>query len=155
MGNGATPQQRWKILIVEDHPVIRAAYTRLLNSEPDLEVCGEATTGDQALELLATTRPHLVVIDISLPGMNGLEVLKRLKASYPDLPILVVSGHEESIYAKQALQAGARGYLDKAGLADVMIEAVQLVLQGKFYISREIYARLQKSDRTLLATLDI
>ncbi|CAN5656796.1 hypothetical protein BH10CHL1_BH10CHL1_47510 [soil metagenome] len=91
----------YKLFIVEDHPVIRSAYIRLLQRQTDFEVCGEAESGIQALDLIPTAAPDLVLVDISLPGMNGIELLNRLRADYPELMTLVISGHEESLYANR------------------------------------------------------
>ena len=132
----------YKLFIVEDHPIIRSAYVRMIQRQPDLEVCGEAENASQALELIPHTAPDLVLVDISLPGMNGIELLNQLKALHPDLPTLVISGHEEALYAQLALQAGAKGYLVKAGLAEVMISAIRHILAGKSYFSDELRQKI-------------
>jgi DNA-binding NarL/FixJ family response regulator len=128
----------YKLFIVEDHPVMRSAYARLIKRHPDFEICGEAESGDQALKMIPNATPDLVMVDISLPGMNGIELLNCLKVSYPKLPTLVISGHEETLYAKLALQAGAKGYLVKVGLADVIIQAIRQVLRGELYMNEEL-----------------
>jgi len=132
----------YKLLIVEDHPVMRSAYTRLLKREADFEVCGEAVSGNQALDLIPTTHPDLILLDVSLPGMNGIELLNQLNLQYPDIPALVISGHEEALYAQLAMQAGAKGYLVKAGLAEVMVKAIRTVLHGESYLSAELRTAL-------------
>lgn len=140
-----------RIFIVEDHPVIREAYKRLIRREPDLEIYGEAETGTAALVQIAETRPDLILLDVTLPDMSGIEVLKRLKASQPEVAVLIVSGQEEDLYARPAILAGARGYLDKFRLADVMTKAIRQILQGGFYVSEQALARLSKSDPELIA----
>ncbi len=128
----------YKLFIVEDHPAIRSAYASLIKHHPDFKICGEAESGEQALEMIPNAAPDLVVVDISLSGMNGIMLLHRLKVAYPELPTLVISGHEKMLYAKLALQAGAKGYLSKVGLANGMIPAIRQVLQGDLYISEEL-----------------
>ncbi len=140
----------YKLFIVEDHPVIRSAYVRLIQRQPDLEVCGEAGSANQALELIPRTAPDLVLVDISLPGINGIELLNQLKVSHPDLPALVISGHEETLYAKLALQAGAKGYLVKAGLAEVMVQAIRRVLDGESYVSDAVRQRMALEQGKLI-----
>jgi DNA-binding NarL/FixJ family response regulator len=132
-----------KLFIVEDHPVVRAAYHRMINRESDLEIVGEADNGHDALELIASTLPDLVLIDISLPGMSGILLITHLRALYPDMPTMIISGHEEALYAKHALQAGAKGYLVKTGLAEVMIEAIHKVLNDEIYISDIVRQKLK------------
>jgi len=133
----------YKLFIVEDHPVMRSAYIRLLDRQPDFEICGEAEDAPHALALLAQLAPDLVLVDVSLPGMSGIELIKRLKTLYPALPALVISGHTDVLYAKHALQVGAKGYVDKAGLGEIMVEAIHQVLQGSTYLSRELRDKLK------------
>ena len=133
----------YKLFIVEDHPVMRSAYTRLINHQPNFETCGEAESANQALAMIPQVHPDLVLVDISLPGMSGIELVKQLKLNAPTLPTLVISGHTDVLYAKNALQAGAKGYLDKAGLAEVLVEAIYQVLQGRVYVSEDIQSKLQ------------
>lgn len=134
---------KYKLFIVEDHPVVRAAYHRMINRESDLEIVGETDNGSDALDMIASVRPDLVLIDISLPGMSGITLITHLRSLYPDMPMMIISGHEEALYAKHALQAGAKGYLVKTGLADVMIEAIHQVLNGEVYISGTVRQKLK------------
>ena len=134
---------KYKLFIVEDHPVVRAAYHRMLNRESDLEIVGETDNGSDALDMIASVRPDLVLIDISLPGMSGITLITHLRSLYPDMPMMIISGHEEALYAKHALQAGAKGYLVKTGLAEVMIEAIHQVLNGEVYISGTVRQKLK------------
>jgi DNA-binding NarL/FixJ family response regulator len=122
-----------QIFIVEDHQVMREAYQMLLEMEPDLEVCGTAATGEDALSALKATQPDLMLVDVSLPGMSGIELVQQLQTRYPTLPTLVISGHDETVYAEQALRAGAKGYLDKKGLSHIMLDAIRQVLDGKSF----------------------
>jgi DNA-binding NarL/FixJ family response regulator len=114
-----------RVFIVEDHPVVRKGYVAFILREPDLEVCGEAASAKEALELLPTANADVVVLDVSLPGgMNGIDLLRELKQLYPDLPILVVSGNEEAVYGELVVGLGAWGYLMK-GNAEAFIQAVR------------------------------
>ncbi|MDQ3248153.1 MAG: response regulator transcription factor [Chloroflexota bacterium] len=133
----------YKLFIVEDHPVMRAAYAKLINRETDLEVVGVAETGQRAMEMIPSAQPDLVLVDISLPGMSGIALVTHLRTQQPALLTLIISGHEEALYAKHALQAGARGYLVKSGLADVMIPAIRQVLAGELYISDSVRQKLR------------
>lgn len=139
---------RHQIFIVEDHPIIREIYVQLIQRVPDLEVWGQATTGVQALARVTRDIPDLVLLDIALPEMNGIEVLRRLLAEHPDLLVLVISGQEEDVYARQALLTGAKGYLDKLELAAVLPHAIHCVLNGGTYISNHMRAKISKNDPT-------
>lgn len=128
----------YSIFIVEDHAAIRLVYTKLINREPDLVVCGEAASVQPALDLFATLRPDLVLVDISLPGISGLALVEQVQQHAPPLLTLVISGHEENLYAQKALQAGARGYLVKDGMAVHLIPAIRQILAGKHYLSPQL-----------------
>lgn len=131
-----------QILIVDDHPMTRAGLTHLINHQSDTEVCGEAENAAQALDLLATSQPDLIMIDITLPGKSGLELIKDVKAIRPDLAILVVSMHDESLYADRVLRAGARGYITKHEGGDKLMGAIRHVLNGKIYVSESMSAHI-------------
>jgi DNA-binding NarL/FixJ family response regulator len=124
-----------RIFILEDHPVMRRGYRNLINGEMDIEVCGEAETAMEALELIPAAAPDLVIADISLEGMNGIQFIKRLQSERPGLDVLVVSMHEESLYAERALQAGAVGYLMKTEADSSVVRAIRRVLSGRIYVS--------------------
>ena len=126
---------KFRIFILEDHPVMRRGYRALINGEMDIEVCGEAETASAALEMIRESAPDLVIADISLEGMNGIEFIKRLQAERPGLEVLVVSMHDESLYAERALQAGAAGYLMKKEADSLVITAIRRVLGGRYYVS--------------------
>ena len=131
-----------RILIVDDHPMTRAGLTHLINHQPDTLVCGEAENAAQALDLMAVSRPELMLIDITLPGKSGLELIKDVKAILPDLPILVISMHDESLYADRVLRAGARGYITKHEGGDKLMGAIRHVLSGKIYVSESMSAHI-------------
>ncbi|MEX0601169.1 MAG: response regulator transcription factor [Rhodothermales bacterium] len=131
-----------QIFILEDHPVMRHGYRALINAEMDLEVCGEAGTAADALEKISRAAPDLVIADISLNGMNGIEFIKRLRAERPGLEVLVVSMHEESLYAGRALQAGASGYLMKSEAESRVVPAIRKVLGGRYYVSDRIQEKI-------------
>jgi DNA-binding NarL/FixJ family response regulator len=131
-----------RILIVDDHPMMRQGLAQLINHEPDLTVCGEADTASQALEEVTSRRPDLVLLDISLPDKNGLELIKDLHAWSPEVLILVVSMHDEALYAERVLRAGARGYIMKQEGGRILMEAVRRVLSGRVYVSEKMAARI-------------
>ncbi len=124
-----------RIFILEDHPIMRRGYRTLINGEMDLEVCGEAESAEEALDQIPKTRPDLVIADISLEGMNGIQFIKRLQTEQQGLDVLVVSMHDESLYAERALHAGASGYLMKKEADSSVIAAIRRVLGGRIYIS--------------------
>ena len=101
------------ILIIDDHPLVRSGFRQLIESEPDLSVCGEAATVREALLSLVSNQPTLAIVDLSLPDGNGLELIRRIRARYPDILVLVVSMYAEELFAGRALRAGAKGYLNK------------------------------------------
>ena len=131
-----------RLLLVDDHPLMRQGLAMTLNAEPDLEVAAQAGDAESALDLYDEVQPDLVVVDISLPGMNGLELLKHLLAREPSLPILVVSRHDEELYAERAVRAGARGYVSKLKAGDEIVGAVRRVLRGGIHLSEELKDKL-------------
>jgi len=126
-----------KVLIVDDHPIVRAGLRRLLAVEPAAEVC-EAAEGKDALDALREQRPALVILDLNLPGLGGIEVIVRLKIADPQVPILVLSMHDDYIHVTRALQAGAAGYVSKNAPPEELLEAVRRVASGHTYIEHEI-----------------
>ena len=122
--------------------MMRQGLAQLINSEPDLLVCSEADTAGQALNLAATSNPDLILVDISLPDRNGLELIKDLCALFPGLLILVVSMHDESLYAERVLRAGARGYLMKQEGGKKLMEAIRQILAGQIYVSEKMSAAI-------------
>lgn len=126
------------ILLVEDHPIVRQKYRELLARDGVVRVVAEAENGEQACELFTAYRPDVVVMDLSLPGMNGLQAMQRILQLFPDARILILSMHEERVYVKRAICAGACGYVTKAYAPDVLSVAVHEVAQGRTYISDDI-----------------
>ena len=130
------------VFVVDDHPVVRWGYISLINLEPDLEVCGEADTAFEALDKIPEANPDLAIVDISLEGMNGIELTKQLQALHPDLPVLIVSMHDEVLYGDRALRAGARGYIMKREVRTKIVKAIRRLLRGGTYLSDQMSARL-------------
>jgi DNA-binding NarL/FixJ family response regulator len=131
-----------RILIVDDHPMTRQGLATLIEHQPDWAVCFEAQSAEQALEAIAKTKPDLVLVDISLPGKSGLELIKDIRALHEHLPVLVISMHDESLYVERVLRAGARGYVPKHSGAVKIVEAIRAVLNGRIYVSEEMSAHL-------------
>lgn len=127
---------RWRILIVDDHPITRYGLAQLIGREPDLQVCGEAEDARHAMAALKSARPNLVLADVTMPGRSGLELIKDLQALQPDLPVLVMSMHDETLYAERVLRAGARGYIMKSEGGEKLLGAIRQVLQGHLYVSK-------------------
>jgi len=138
----AEKPQKARIFIVDDHPMTRAGLTHLINHQPDTLACGEAENAAEALDLFDVSQPDLMLIDITLPGKSGLELIKDIKAIRPDLPILVISMHDESLYADRVLRAGARGYITKHEGGDKLLVAIRQVLSGKIYVSESMSAHI-------------
>jgi DNA-binding NarL/FixJ family response regulator len=133
-----------RVLLVEDHPIVRHGLMMLINDEADLNVCGEAESVKDAAEQVRKTNPDVVVVDIALGDGSGLDLIKELHIAYPDLPILAVSMHDESIYAERALRAGAKGYIMKKAAMDSLLVAIRRVISGEIYLSEAMSARLLK-----------
>src|SRR5436190_14157224 len=129
-----------KVLLVDDHPVLRAGLGKLINQEADMMVCGEAEDGPTAFDLAGTLAPDIAVIDVSLKGSNGIELIKNLKARCPELPTLVLSMHDESLYAERALRAGSLGYIMKEEAIEQVLTAIRKVLVGEIFLSEKMKA---------------
>jgi DNA-binding NarL/FixJ family response regulator len=130
------------IFVVDDHPVMRRGYAALISRESDFEMCGEASSAEEALDVIGDDEPDLIIVDISLEGMSGIELIKHLQSQHPDLPVLVVSMHDETLYGERALHAGARGYVMKSEVDDVIIEAIRQILQGGFYLTDHLNRKI-------------
>jgi DNA-binding NarL/FixJ family response regulator len=152
---------RKRILVVDDHPLMREGVVQWIGRSPDLKVCCQAETAAQALAIAGKQKPDLVLTDISLPGRNGLELIKDLAVLQPGLPVLVLSMHDEALYAGRALRAGARGYVMKRAGGDRVVEAIREVLSGRIAVSpamatqllEEYSGRKSRSGRTVLPNL--
>ncbi len=137
----AAPKPK-QILIVDDHPMMRDGLAALITAQPDLAVGGQAADARAALQAVEARRPDLVLLDISLPGKSGLEVIKDLQALAPGLPVLVLSMHDETLYAERVLRAGARGYVMKQEGGKRIMEAIRVVLADKVAVSEKMSARI-------------
>lgn len=131
-----------RIFVIDHQPLVRSGYAHLIAATADLRLCGEAGEGLEAFERLAAARPDLLVTEMWLKGMVGLEFIKRLRARFPELPVLVVSDQDETIYAERVLRAGACGYVMKSEAAEVILQAMRRVLRGGFYVSEVVGDRL-------------
>jgi DNA-binding NarL/FixJ family response regulator len=143
-----TPPAKARILLVDDHAVVRYGIAQLINRQADLEVCGEEEDASLAMSAIERLKPNLVIADISLKESSGLELMRNIKAQYPKLGILVISSHDETIYAEIAFRAGALGYLMKGEAVDKILTAIRRVLAGQIYVSDALAAQmLQKQIR--------
>jgi DNA-binding NarL/FixJ family response regulator len=131
-------KQRNRIFLVDDHPLVREWLTNLVNQQPDLQVCGEAETAADALRGIAATKPKLAIIDISLNAASGLELVKDLCIQHPSVAPLILSMHEEELYAERAMRAGARGYVRKRETSKNILAAIRRVLEGGIYVSEKL-----------------
>jgi DNA-binding NarL/FixJ family response regulator len=124
-----------RVLIVDDHPVVREGLAQMINREPDLTVCGEAADMQKAVQLMEALEPDILIVDISLDGPDGLDLLKHIRTQDPSLPVLILSMHDESIYAERALRAGANGYIMKQEATDNVLDALRRILNREVYVS--------------------
>jgi DNA-binding NarL/FixJ family response regulator len=131
--SSVTAKQR--VFLIDDHPIVRQGLALFIDREPDLMVCGEAEGANSALQAIRESVPDFVVLDISLDGPDGLELLKTLRATYPNLPVLILSMHDESAYAERALRAGANGYIMKQEATERVLVAIRRILGGDIYVS--------------------
>ncbi len=140
-----------KVMIIDDHPVTRDGLATRIAMESDLEVCCEAADAPEALQMIVSNQPDLAIIDISLETGNGIELVKDIKARFPDVRMLVWSMYDESLYAERALQAGASGYVNKKNVRETIIEAIRTVLSGNVYLSpnytSKMINRLERSSQ--------
>src|SRR5580704_4649270 len=132
MSNSA---KKLRVLLVDDHPIVRQGLTLLIDREADLTVCGEADGAHTAFHAIEALKPDIVVLDISLSGPDGLDVLKEIRMKTAALPVLILSMHDESIYAERALRAGANGYIMKQEATEKVLVAIRRILQGEVYLS--------------------
>jgi len=157
----STAEMRSRVLVVDDHPMTRYGIVRLIEQEPDLVVCGEAENASRALAAVRAFKPQVVLADLTMPGGEGLEFIKNVRSLHPEIAVLVVSMHDEALYAERALRAGARGYIMKNEGGEKLVEAIRQVLQGKTYVSEnmsgkvlEIFSgRRRREDDTTIGKL--
>ncbi len=135
-------KRRLKVLLVEDHPMFREHLGQLINRDLGMAVCGEADNIKDAMRLAGETQPDIAIVDITLRGSSGLEFIKDLKAQEIDLPVLVLSMHDEELYAERALRAGARGYVSKNEASAEVVKAIRCVINGEVYASRRMTSQL-------------
>ena len=133
-----------RILVVDDHPIVRQGLALLINREPDLLVCGEAEEATGAMHVLNSAHPDVLIVDISLNGPDRLDLLKNIRTTHPTLPVLILSMHDESIYAERALRAGANGYIMKQEATEKVLVAVRRILSGEIYVSDRIANKMLK-----------
>jgi DNA-binding NarL/FixJ family response regulator len=138
--NGTAPKK--KVFVVDDHPIVRQGLAQMVNREPDLIVCGEAEDASTVLQAIVTVKPDIMIVDISLNGPDGLELLKNIRTRYPALPVLILSMHDESIYAERALRAGANGYIMKHEAAEKVLGAVRQILNHETYVSDRVASKI-------------
>lgn len=143
-----------RVLIVDDHPIVRQGLVQLLNGESDFVVCGEADSARKAMGAIAELKPDLVIVDVVLQGSNGIELIKNIIAQWPDLPILVLSMHDESLYAERALRAGAKGYVMKQEATEELTGALRRILNGQIYVSEELKNKMMRQAIDRKATED-
>ncbi len=136
------PAAKSRVFVVDDHPIVRQGLALMINREPDLEVCGEAEDAHAAVAAIERLRPDVVVVDISLHGPDGIELVKTIRARDAHLPLLVLSMHDESIYAERALRAGAHGYIMKQEATERVLIAIRRILNGDVYLSDSAASRV-------------
>lgn len=137
---------RRRVLIVDDHPIVRQGLKRMIETEPDMEVCGEAATEAQARRAIRELTPDIVIVDLALQEGDGLELVRDVHAHHPDVPMLVLSMHDETIYAERLLAEGASGYIMKQAAADQLLNALRAVLRGERYLSEQLAQTLGVRD---------
>ena len=133
-----------RVLIVDDHPIVRQGLAQLINQETDLMVCGESESAHHAIDAIGTLKPDIVIVDISLGGTSGIELVKNIKVRYPKLLILVHSMHDETLYAERLLRAGASGYIMKQEATERVLTAIRKVLGGEIYLSEKMSAKMMQ-----------
>lgn len=140
---GSEPPARRSVLIVDDHPIVRQGLARMIEAAPDLSVCGEVETVADARRAIREMHPDVVIVDLTLGQGDGLELVRDVRAHHPRLPMLVLTMHEEAVYAERLLAAGARGYIMKEAASAQLLTALRQVLSGKVYLSDALSARLR------------
>jgi DNA-binding NarL/FixJ family response regulator len=134
--------RKHRVFVVDDHPIVREGLALLIDQEPDLVMCGAAEEAESALAAISASRPDVLILDISLRGRDGIELLKTIRSTDPDLPILVLSMHDEAMYAERALRAGANGYIMKQEATENVLVALRRLLRQEMYLSERIANRM-------------
>ena len=142
MSQSGGMNKKSRVFVVDDHPIVRQGLALLINREDDMVVCGEAEDAHSAIQAVASTKPDILIVDISLNGPDGLDLLKDVRLRYPELPVLILSMHDESMYAERALRAGAQGYIMKQEATEKVLVAVRRILSKEIYISERIANRM-------------
>ncbi len=158
-GESQRHSRKQRLYLVDDHPVMNDGLAQLINFQADLEVCGQATTAANAIAGIDALEPNLAVVDLSLAGSSGLELIKQVSSRHPSLPVLVLSVHDEDLYAPRALRAGARGYVMKQAPTSEVMRAIRAVLSGEIYLSETMRTRmlekhLQRARRPIRTEFD-
>lgn len=153
-----TEKKKIRILLVDDHAIVRAGYRMLLQGYDDIEIIAEADNGETAVRYFTDMKPDVVVMDLSLPGMSGLEAVKRLISRDPDVKIMIFSMHAETVFVEQALNAGVRGYITKNSAPGVLIQALREIAAGNTYISNDlaqqlVFQNIRGNDESPLSSL--
>jgi DNA-binding NarL/FixJ family response regulator len=145
MGTPLSPKsktRKYKVFVVEDHPLMREGLARIINLQPDLQVCGEASTTHSALKSITLLKPDIVILDLTLEGSNGMDLIKDMKSRSLKSLILVLSMHDESLYAERVLRAGAKGYIMKEQVSKEVLKAIHRILAGEIYLSEKMGAKM-------------
>ena len=142
MSHIASLDRKTRVLVVDDHPIVRQGLALLINQQPDLTVCGEAEDANSAMNALSSAKPDILVVDISLAGPDGLDLLKNIRLRGLELPILILSMHDEFMYAERALRAGAQGYIMKQEATEKVLVALRRILGHEIYVSDQIANRM-------------
>ncbi len=137
-----TKESKIKILIVDDHPIVRQGLTELINQEDGLVVCEQAEDATEAMGIITKLKPDMVIVDISLKETSGMELIKDIKVQYPNIVVLALSMHDESLYAERALRAGAKGYVMKAEATEKVVTAIRKILSGQIYVSDRMASKI-------------
>ena len=132
-------------MLVDDHPIVRHGMAMLINEEDDLAVCCESSSAAETLGQIDRYQPEVAIVDVSLQGASGIDLTKTIKEQYPDLPVLILSMHDEGLYAERALRAGARGFVMKQEAADTVLEAIRTVLKGDVYLSNRLSSKILRA----------
>lgn len=142
LSSSSTSKAVHRVFLLDDHPLFREGITSLINKDPGLEVCGEASRASEALERVPECKPDLIVLDLSLPGKSGLELVKDFTALYPEIPVIVLSMHDELLYAERVIRAGGRGYLMKDTVPRQLLAALHTVIKGEMALSEQVTSHI-------------